>query len=189
MASREGVHGFSSYEGFSATSSERQPFDYDSFYDIGSSVVDQSDVGCDILSFADHLKIASWSAKVIPFPSGQRGSSTNVDRTRSRASRSARTSRVRSENRRFNSAFESAYNHVVVIVSLSLLLVALLVVVANSFTGVNVSKTSYVVQPGDTIYSIASRFSNGGSVNQLEYQLMQEVHGTVIVPGQTLTIG
>lgn len=53
----------------------------------------------------------------------------------------------------------------------------------------NVASHSYVVRQGDTIFSIASRFSAGQSVSAYEYQLEQETGGsTTLFPGERLIL-
>ena len=188
MASREGVHELEVYR-WSHSSRDERPnvFDYESFSEASIPIAGFEEAK--VISFSDHLKEAASTAKIIPFIAAP--PSTSAFR---RARRSARRSkstynRQIDQKRGVNLAFENAYNHLVVVISITILSIALLVVIASSFGGVASSKVSYVVQPGDTIYSIASHFANGGSVSQLEYQLMQEVHGTTIVPGQTIAVG
>lgn len=53
----------------------------------------------------------------------------------------------------------------------------------------NVGSHGYVVREGDTIFSIASRFSAGQSISTYEYQLEQETGGsTSLVPGERLIL-
>ena len=188
MASREGVHELEVYRWSHLPRDERpKVFDYESFREAITPIAGFEEAK--VISFSEHLKEAASTAKIIPFTTAASPSSGSK-----RARRSARISkstykRQIDKKRGVNLTFENAYNHVVVVVSIAILAIALLVVVASSFGGVASSKVSYVVQSGDTIYSIASRFANGGSVSQVEYQLMQEVHGTTIVPGQTITVG
>ncbi len=189
MTPRDGIQRVSSLDSFNSSSDSILPFDYEA--DFGNlddnSLIDGADGR--VISFAEHLERASSPQNVIAFPRDRR--SVAIGRGRSvRFGASIASSRdIRRTERKVNFAFEAAYNHIVVVISVALLAIALLVVVANSLSGSKVSKTVYVVQPGDTIYSIASRFADGGSVSQLEFQLMQEAHGAVIVPGQTLTVG
>ncbi|MDA8209916.1 MAG: LysM peptidoglycan-binding domain-containing protein [Actinomycetota bacterium] len=46
----------------------------------------------------------------------------------------------------------------------------------------------YVVKPGDTLWSIASRFAGNGNVSSLEYRLYSELGTTSIRPGQEIRI-
>jgi LysM repeat protein len=189
MASREGIQEVGSYEGmrFSRPNGP-EIFDYDSVVESEVFEIGQQPGASRILSFSDHLVEAASTKNIIPF---SRVSSAAPSRVHSRVSQRRRSSgsKVSSGKRGVNLAFEAAYNHVIVVVSIAILAIALVVSIVASFTGAGVAKTTYVVQPGDTIYSIAARFADGGSVSQLEYRLMQEVRGTVIVPGQSLTVG
>ena len=51
-----------------------------------------------------------------------------------------------------------------------------------------VSNTVYTVKSGDTIWSIATRFANGGSVSALEYRLLEETGTTSLTPGEEIRI-
>ena len=50
------------------------------------------------------------------------------------------------------------------------------------------SQQVYVVKPGDTLWSIASRFAGNGNVSALEYRLYTELGTTQIQPGQQVRI-
>ena len=49
-------------------------------------------------------------------------------------------------------------------------------------------ETVYVVRPGDTLWSIASRFDRGGDPRPLAEALAQETGSAVVVPGERITI-
>ncbi len=51
-----------------------------------------------------------------------------------------------------------------------------------------VSNTLYTVRSGDTIWSIATRFANGGNVSALEYRLFEETGTTSLTPGEKIRI-
>ncbi len=52
-----------------------------------------------------------------------------------------------------------------------------------------VASREYVVKPGDTLYSIALRFSDGADLNQYIFQLEQEVPGNAeIYPGEVISL-
>jgi LysM domain len=46
----------------------------------------------------------------------------------------------------------------------------------------------YVTKPGDTIWAIAVRFSDGGDPRPLEYRLEQQIGGGTLQPGQVLRL-
>jgi hypothetical protein len=50
------------------------------------------------------------------------------------------------------------------------------------------SHSSYVVQPGDTLWTIAQRLAPGGDPRPVEWQLEAEVGGDTIVPGERLVL-
>ena len=50
------------------------------------------------------------------------------------------------------------------------------------------SQQVYVVKPGDTLWSIASRFAGNGNVSALEYKLYSELGTTQLQPGEQVRI-
>lgn len=55
-------------------------------------------------------------------------------------------------------------------------------------TGATASGTVYVVRPGDTLWSIATRFDNGGNPRPLARALARETGSAVVVPGEHIAI-
>ncbi len=51
-----------------------------------------------------------------------------------------------------------------------------------------VANSIYSVKPGDTVWSISSRFANGGDISALEYRIVRELGTTTIVPGEKIRI-
>jgi nucleoid-associated protein YgaU len=49
-------------------------------------------------------------------------------------------------------------------------------------------ETVYVVRPGDTLWSIASRFDHGGDPRPLAEALAQETGSAIVVPGERIAI-
>ncbi|MGH8979963.1 MAG: LysM peptidoglycan-binding domain-containing protein [Acidimicrobiales bacterium] len=48
--------------------------------------------------------------------------------------------------------------------------------------------TVYVVQPGDTLWSIASRFDRGGDPRPLAEAIAEQTHSMTVVPGERIAI-
>lgn len=59
---------------------------------------------------------------------------------------------------------------------------------AGSASGAAPGETIYVVRPGDTLWSIASRFDHGGDPRPLAEALARETGSAVVVPGERIAI-
>jgi hypothetical protein len=60
--------------------------------------------------------------------------------------------------------------------------------VARSHVGGHVTGSVYVVQPGDTLWSIATRFDQGGDPRPLAEALAKETGSTIVTPGEHVVV-
>lgn len=100
--------------------------------------------------------------------------------------------RRRRRRRVFGAAAACGVGAVVALLSLPLAITGGAPVGAASGAGVGAlsgrSATVYVVQAGDTLWSIASRFDSGGDVRPFAEALARQTGSSVVVPGEHITI-
>lgn len=60
---------------------------------------------------------------------------------------------------------------------------------ASTSGSIPTAQHTYIVKPGDTVFSIAQRFDHGGNLEAYEYRILQSLGGaTTIYPGEEISL-
>ncbi|MGC8464812.1 MAG: LysM peptidoglycan-binding domain-containing protein [Acidimicrobiales bacterium] len=60
---------------------------------------------------------------------------------------------------------------------------------AQTSGSIPTAQHTYIVKPGDTVFSIAQRFDHGGNIETYEYRILQSLGGaTTIYPGEEISL-